>query len=86
MLSQKQAIIILIEKKDRDRRFFEDWRSISLPNFDYKIVSEALATCLIFLTLITHQQKGYVQNNSISETVRLISDILVNFRNYKPKI
>ena len=28
--SQKQAIIKLIEKKDRDKRFIKNWRPISL--------------------------------------------------------
>ena len=30
--SQKQPIIKLIEKKDRDKRFIQNWRSISLLN------------------------------------------------------
>ena len=34
--SQRQAIIKLIEKKDRDKRFIQNWRSISLLNVDLK--------------------------------------------------
>ena len=30
--SQKQAMITLLEKKDKDRRFIKNWRPISLIN------------------------------------------------------
>ena len=35
--SQKQAIITLIEKKEKDRNYLENWRPISLINVDAKI-------------------------------------------------
>ena len=35
--SQKEAIITLIEKKDRDRQLIKNWRLISLVNIDVKI-------------------------------------------------
>ena len=41
-VSQKQAVITT-EKKDRDKRFIKNWRSISLLNVDVKIASKALA-------------------------------------------
>jgi len=44
--SQRQAIIRLIEKKDKDRRYIENWRPISLLNVDYKIGSKALTVRL----------------------------------------
>ena len=43
-ISQRQAVIKLIEKKDRDKRYIKNWRPISLLNVDYKIMSKALAT------------------------------------------
>ena len=41
--SQKQAMITLLEKKDKDRRFIKNWRPISLINVDVKIASIAIA-------------------------------------------
>ena len=36
---QRQAVIKLIEKRDKDKRFINNWRPISLLNMDYKIIS-----------------------------------------------
>ena len=41
--SQREAIIKLIEKKDRDKRFIKNWRPISLLNVDSKLISKALS-------------------------------------------
>ena len=38
--SQRQVIIKLIEKKDKDKRFMKNWRPISLLNVDSKIISK----------------------------------------------
>ena len=38
--SQLQAVIKLIEKKERDKRFIKNWCPISLLNVDYKIIAK----------------------------------------------
>ena len=41
--SKRQAVIKLIEKKERDKGFIKNWRPlISLLNVDYKIIAKAL--------------------------------------------
>ena len=76
--SQRQAVIKLIEKKERDKRFIKNWRSISLLNFDCKIIAKALATRLkeTLPKLMSFQQTASVKNRFIGEGGRLISDIL----------
>ena len=77
-VSQKQAVIKLIEKKDRDKRYIKNWRPISLLNVDVKILSKALAERLkeALPDLISPSQLAYVKGRCISEGGRLISDII----------
>ena len=44
--SQYQAVIVLIEKRGKDKRYIRNWRPISLLNVDIKILSKALASHL----------------------------------------
>ena len=76
--SQKQAVITLIEKEGKDRRFVKNWRPISLLNTDYKIISKVLATriCSVIPILIHSDQNGFVKGRFIGESVRTISDIM----------
>ena len=62
--SQKQAIIKLIEKKDIDKKFIENWRPISLLNIDTKLISKVLAERLknVLLSLISSDQTAYVKD------------------------
>ena len=41
--SQRQAIIKLLEKPNKDKRYISNWRPMSLLNLDQKIISKALA-------------------------------------------
>ena len=40
--SQKQVLIKLIEKKDKEKRYIQNWRPLSLLNTDVKILSKVL--------------------------------------------
>ena len=42
--SQKQAVITLIKKKEKDRNYLENWRPISLINVD---ASKIIATRIV---------------------------------------
>ena len=77
-VSQNQAVIKLIEKKDRDKRFIKNWRPISLLNVDAKLISKALAERVknVAPSLVSNNQIAYVNNRFIIEDERLISDIL----------
>ena len=60
--SQRQAIIKLIEKKDKDKRLIQNWRPISLLNVDVKIISKALSKRLknVLPSLISDNQSADV--------------------------
>lgn len=76
--SQKQAIITLIEKKDKDKRKISNSRPISLINVDVKIGSKAIAMRLqaVLPKIIHHNQHAYVKGRTINDAVRTIDDIL----------
>ena len=71
-------MIILIEKKGKDKRYLKNWRPISLINVDAKIASKALAFRIrkVITNLIHTDQTASVKGRYIGESVRLISDIL----------
>ena len=77
-ISQRQTVIKLIEKKDRDKRYIKNWKPISLLNFDTKILSKAISNKLktALPRLISSQQTSYVKNRFVGESGRLISDII----------
>ena len=77
-ISQRQAVIKLIVKKDRDKRFVKNWRPISLLNVDTKILSKSHAEKWksALPELISSNQTAYVKNRCISESGRLVSDVI----------
>ena len=76
--SQKKAIIILLEKKDKDKRHISNWRPISLINVDVKIGSKAIAKRLerALPSIIHFNQRAYVKGRTIFDAVRTVEDIL----------
>ena len=75
--SQYQAVIVLIEKRGKDKRYIRNWRPISLLNVDTKILSKALASRLkkVIAQLISRDQTAYVPKRNICESIRLTSDL-----------
>ena len=75
--SQRQAVITLVEKKGKDKRYFKNWRQISLFDVDTKILSKLLALRIrkVLSSLIHSDQTVYVKDKYIGESVRLINDV-----------
>ena len=75
-ISQRQAVIKLIEKKTGIN--VKIWTPISLLNVDKKILFKAISNKLktVLPTLISSQQTVHVKNRFIGESGRLISDII----------
>ena len=77
-ISQRQAVITLIEEKGKDKIFIKNWRPISLMSVDTKIASKAITLRLkkAIPKLIHCDQTAYVNIRRIDEANRLISDML----------
>ena len=77
-LSQRQAEIVLIEKKEKDKRLIKNWRPISLINVDSKTASKALASRMkmVLNNIIKFDQTAYVKGKHTGESIRLVTDIL----------
>ena len=76
--SQRQAVITLIEKNGKDKRYIWNWRPISLINVDAKVASKCLALRFkkVIHTLVDSHQTAYVPEHNIGESVRLVEDLL----------
>ena len=81
--SQKQAVITIIDEKEKNRNYLENWRPISLINVDAKIASKIIANRVIKVLpeIIHFNQTGYVKGRFIGEAARSIMDVM----NYKKK-
>ena len=76
--TQKQAVITLIHKPDKDKEYLENWRPISLLNVDYKILTKCLAERIkkIIKKVIHNSQFGFIKGRTIHDAIRTILDIV----------
>ena len=76
--SQKQAIITLIAKKDKDQTYLENWRPISLVNADSKLASKVISYRIkkVLPRIIHYNQPGFINGRFIGEVARSILDIV----------
>ena len=60
---QKQSIITLLPKGDKDISYLENWRPISLLNVDYKIASKSIANRFkkVISNIVSSAQTGFVK-------------------------
>ena len=77
-ISQRQGIISLIPKKNKDPLLLKNWRPISLLNTDYKLATKCIAKRMekVLPHLIGRDQTGYIKGRFLGENIRLISDII----------
>ena len=77
-ISQRQGIISLIPKKNKDALLLKNWRPISLLNTDYKLATKCIAKWLekVLPYLTDGDQTGYIKGRFIGENICLISDII----------
>ena len=75
---QRQAIIRLNEKPNKDERFIYNWRLITLLNVDQKLIQKKLATRFkkFLLFLIGPGQTEHVNGRFLGKNGRLIADII----------
>ena len=68
--SQRQAVIILIAKKDQDRCDLKNWRPISLLNVAAKIASKVIAERMkrLLPEVIHNNQSGYIPGRILVKT------------------
>ena len=70
-ISQRQGLINLIPKKDKNPLSLKNWRPISLLNSDYKLIAKVIATrikaCLNFI--IHSDQTGFLKDRYIGENI-----------------
>ena len=77
-ITQNLGIISIIPKGDKDKRYLNNWRPITLLNSLYKIVSGCIAERIkpVLDKIIHPDQKGFVQGRYIGETIRTTYDVL----------
>ena len=77
-VSQRQAIIKLLEKPNKDKIYISNWSPISLLNFYLKMISRSLATRVrnVLSILIDSRQTAYVNERFMYESGRLIDDVI----------
>ena len=77
-ISQRQAVITLIEKEGKDKRYIPNWHPISLINVDSKVAPKCLALRLkkVIYTLVDSHQTAYLPGRNIGESVRTVEDLL----------
>jgi len=77
-LSQRNGIITLIPKKDKNPLEIKNYRPISLLTVDYKILAKTLANRLKLClnNLIDSDQSGFLKGRNIGNNIRLLIDII----------
>ena len=75
---QKLGLTTCIPKQDKPKRFFLNWRPITLLNCTYKIAAGCIANRIktVLDKIISKDQTGFIKRRYIGENTRLIYDIM----------
>ena len=75
--SQKRGVIKLLHKKG-EKTNLDNYRPISLLNYDYKICTAVLARRVqkIIKNIISNDQCGYIKGRFIGRNIRIIEDVI----------
>lgn len=70
--SWQEASIIVLPKDNKDKTNVESYRPISLLNFNHKIYTKAIATCLnaIIQEYISSDQTGFIPNRALTDNIQ----------------
>ena len=70
-ISQRQGILTLIPKKDKNPLLVKNWRPISLLNLDYKLIAKCIANRIkpVLSNIIHADQTGFLKNRYIGENL-----------------
>ena len=76
--SQRNGIITLLPKKDKDPLLVKNYRPISLLNTDYKIIAKVMANRLKLCLhqIIQDDQTGFMKGRNIGSNIRTIIDLI----------
>ena len=77
-ITQRQGVITLLPKKDKDPLYLKNWRPISLLNTEYKLVAKCLANRIIghLDDLIHSDQTGFLPGRYIGENINKIFSLM----------
>ena len=77
-ITLRQSVIVCLPKGNKDRSLIKKWRPISLLSVIYKLASGAIAERLktVLDLIISKTQSGFVPGRNISDSTRLIYDIM----------
>ena len=83
---QKQSIITLLPKQNKDITNLDNWRPISLLNVDYKIATKTIANRVksVITKIINNSQTGFIKGRYIGENIRLLFEIIDSVEENKP--
>ena len=77
-ITQRQGVITLIPKKDKNPNYIKNWRPITLLNVDYKLLTKYVAQYLKthLSELINVDQKGFLSSRYIGENINNATTII----------